>query len=153
MYFMIHFAELWFLSKMLILGVSASCKRVTENMTAGGSSLINTSDRVYVIHALWIWALLREMSFGMFSSSRLTCGPRCWTSSLIAPHGLPVCSTPGLQQSTPTVSQKPVCTCLVMKNRFVFWQPSEFPELFKSMNYIIAFRVRSNTFSVWIWHF
>lgn len=30
-------------------------------------------------------------------------GRRCWTSFLIAPHSLPVCSTPGLLQSTPTV--------------------------------------------------
>ena len=103
-------------------------------------SLVEVYLWVYETHALWIWALFQEMSFGMFSGSRLTCGPRCWTPSLIAPHGLPVCRTPGFQQSTPTVSQKPVCTCLIMKNRFVFWQPAEFPKLFKSMNYIIDLR-------------
>lgn len=59
----------------------------------------------------WVWNILFEiwvpqqkMSSGMFSSSHLTRGPRCWTSSLIAPHGLPVCSTPGLPHSAPTVA-------------------------------------------------
>lgn len=72
--------------------------------------------------------------------SRLSCRPRCWTSSLIAPHGLPVCSTPGLRWHTSGVTK--VCSHqrLVTENRFAFWQPPKIPELFNSMSYIIALK-------------
>lgn len=71
--------------------------------------------KVYIwkICDLWIWVLMQEKLFGIFSSSRLICEPRCWTSSLIAPRGSPVCNTPGFQENTPSVKN----ACLHMSRQ------------------------------------